>query len=517
MTMTRFQRLKKQLVAWRHLLILFTLTLPFWLLCALGIRWLFENDAVMAFIFVSGALGILAALTSFIANRPSHNQVGEQPTADDGADIAPNPEWSHEENRVFSFLCVDIHQRTESSIAWEHMQSHMLEITQLVATQLKGNNSQLLDFSAPEILLLVEQTARRYRLHLRDNLPFIDQISLRQIQWFWRNRKHFSTAWKIADSSRRVARFVANPGGAALKELELLMTGGHSQYLSDQVTQTLQTLLLEEIAASAIDLYSGRLKFSEPELRLIALKTQAHDIARLAQEDMPLRLCFIGQTSSGKSSLINHLLNSDKAETDVTPTTQGLTTYETRINNVACYLIDTPGINGDIKNIDLLLDTITDCDLIIWLNRADRPARSLDETLFNCMNARFENQPNRRRPPIITVITHIDRIINDWPFPEHHLSPSALKAIESVTQIIAQLFNTDQTIPIANTVPTWNIQSVIQAIDDCTVDALMTQKNRKRINAERSSNSIVQNSKRGAKGLYRGLKIVGKRWLLRQH
>jgi uncharacterized protein len=42
------------------------------------------------------------------------------------------------------------------------------------------------------------------------------------------------------------------------------------------------------------------------------------------------------------------------------------------------HLVDLPGLDGNEKTTKNLLKEVTSCDLIIWVLKANQPARSLD-------------------------------------------------------------------------------------------------------------------------------------------
>ena len=53
-----------------------------------------------------------------------------------------------------------------------------------------------------------------------------------------------------------------NPPLGVVRELERVVSGGNSNWLSGQMMGVAQAVLLEEVAYAAVELYSGRLRFS---------------------------------------------------------------------------------------------------------------------------------------------------------------------------------------------------------------------------------------------------------------
>lgn len=64
----------------------------------------------------------------------------------------------------------------------------------------------------------------------------------------------------------RVLRLIKSLPIAVLREIEGAIAEGHSSFVTGEGTAVLQTLLLEEVAAAAVHLYSGNLQFSDAEL-----------------------------------------------------------------------------------------------------------------------------------------------------------------------------------------------------------------------------------------------------------
>src|SRR5690606_10707496 len=149
--------------------------------------------------------------------------------------------------------------------------------------------------TVPEVLLLVERSASRYREYLRAKVPFSDQVSIGTMHWIWRQRTRATLAWKLAHSGQRAARFAFNPTAAAMREIERMIAGGNANYLTERMMSAMQAVLLEEVAYAAVELYSGRLKFSDAELLRIQLASTTADRDRLAQPDAPLRILLVGQ------------------------------------------------------------------------------------------------------------------------------------------------------------------------------------------------------------------------------
>jgi small GTP-binding protein len=120
---------------------------------------------------------------------------------------------------------------------------------------------------------------------------------------------------------------------------------------------------------------------------------------------------IIGQTSSGKSSLTNAILEEFRAEAGLVPTTTEERVYKFSVaEGFDTHIIDTPGIEAAPSELNNALDRLTKADLVIWVMRANQPARSIDQALFDRFESFFEENPQRQRPAVLVAATHIDRI-----------------------------------------------------------------------------------------------------------
>ena len=302
---------------------------------------------------------------------------------------------------------------------------------------------------------------------------------------------------------------IANPPAGAMREIELMVSGGNASWLSEQSMGIAQAILLEEVAYSAVELYSGRLKFSDAELLDMSLAERNADRARLAEPDAPIRILVVGQTSAGKSTLINALLEEDQAETDAAPTTPGFVTHETVIGNTACVLIDSRGLDGSDAAYASLLAEMQSADMILWAVRCNRPSRAIDQRLLQRFQASFDAKPERQRPFIVFAATWIDALLPGWPFPENYLTPAAQAMAGEVVLALSNDLGGLNPIPVCATSPTWNIDAVKGTIAAHIGSAIKTQRNRRRVVDSTRSGGVLSEIGRGGQGLAAGVNLVG--------
>ncbi len=155
-----------------------------------------------------------------------------------------------------------------------------------------------------------------------------------------------------------------------------------------------------------------------------------------------IKISIIGKPNVGKSSLLNYLIEEDKAiVTEYAGTTRDLVEGQIILNGVVCNLVDTAGIRetDDIVEkigVEKSIDTITSSDLIILLLNNNEELTEEDKKLLDLIITKKH----------IIVINKIDleqRInINDDNIIK--ISVKEQKGIELLKQKIIEIFNLDQ-------------------------------------------------------------------------
>jgi predicted GTPase len=134
------------------------------------------------------------------------------------------------------------------------------------------------------------------------------------------------------------------------------------------------------------------------------------------REVEPVRILVAGQTSAGKSSLINALANAIEAAVDVLPTTTEFAAYRLRRENTpAALLIDSPGLAA-ANGFAPLVGAADNCDMLLWVISAARAARDLDRRGLAIIRTHFSSAAARSQPPIVVVLTHVDNLrpFGEW-------------------------------------------------------------------------------------------------------
>jgi predicted GTPase len=186
------------------------------------------------------------------------------------------------------------------------------------------------------------------------------------------------------------------------------------------VVKRLVIVYVEEVGRAAIDLYGGRLRVLPAKLARHVTAQSARDLKAAAGDAIqaePLRILVAGQIGAGKSSLVNALADEMRAAVDALPATDGFTPYRLEREGLPAALIfDSPGLASDPAQRRALIERASAADLLIWVCAANRADRAADAQALAELRAHFAERPNRRRPPMLLVLSHADRLrpFQDW-------------------------------------------------------------------------------------------------------
>ncbi|MCA1795744.1 MAG: dGTPase, partial [Desulfobacteraceae bacterium] len=151
------------------------LVLPVLILGMFGLIALIDYGYILHFVVLLAFCALLITAVSWTLRRPSPNTV---PLPEEGL-VTASADWGDYDHRVWDRLNQKIAEQLKENAQWGHLQEHALALIKAAAENYhdKGDRKELA-VSIPELLMMVEEISRRYRLLLKTHVPFIENTRL---------------------------------------------------------------------------------------------------------------------------------------------------------------------------------------------------------------------------------------------------------------------------------------------------------------------------------------------------
>lgn len=494
----------------RELMILsfFSVILPILVLSGFGLYAMIKHGYSLYFIGVLLLSSLMFVIPRWLWSKNTHC------INDDKIEMTLSSDWSDKEVVVAKNISLLIEDQLNKDDSWFHLKIHGFDIATEIA---KEYGKKELDFTILEGLQLLEEVSRRYRKTIDKNIPLVDNVNISRIKWGYdlynAHGDKVKTTYTWGMNAWRMVR-MSSPITGIMSEIKGKLMGS----VSDQVLQKLQrnakTLLLQDIAAVCIDLYSERYMVSSDNIQHSKIKKM--DAQKAAPELEPVRIVIIGQISAGKSSLVNLLLKEMKAGIDSLPFTNDVATYDLLFNdNKQLCIVDTPGLDGSKKIEASIMEQVANADLVIWVLKANQSARQLDIQLLEKINNFYseKNDKSYKKPNIINVLSHVDQLkpVHEWhpPYDLQHDDSPKVQMINSALQYNQKLLHVDTIYPLAIlNHRSFGIEVLEEAIQSYYDDAIQTQLRRRNIEAKYNRSSFIKQSTRLFNGVAGTIKVV---------
>ncbi len=316
--------------------------------------------------------------------------------------------------------------RTDAPI-WEDLQTFGNRCQEVVTAIALIYNPEvkypLLNIYIPQAYGLIRGTVDDMDRWMQQLSPALNQVTVGQaFQAYQMYRKLEPSARKLFQVWNWVQWFV-NPAAAAARVASQGSSNRATQELLVNLGQLLREAALRNLSRQAATLYGNRTlpatasPISTPALpkaetqALREIIEQAEPVENVAVK--PVNILLVGRTGAGKSSLINTLFDSDRAEVDLLPSTDLISNYHWQSEGGETLILwDTPGYE-QAKRADLremVLDYGKTADLLLLVTPAMDPALQMDVDFLKEIKAEVSDLP------AIAIVTQVDRLrpIREW-------------------------------------------------------------------------------------------------------
>ena len=435
---------------WREALVVALLVLPWLALLPLGILWLREHHALLAW-----TLGVLTAgLIAWPIRRAVRARAAAGLEQDLAAQRSPAANAAERAARKAVEAIAEEAPKTDP-LDMQAMLALARRTTQAVAACLHpGADNPAARVTLPEALLLTETAARDLRALTLRYLPGARSLRVDHALWAQAMIEQYGTfgrvAAQVATVGYRLWRVATDPVRALPAEVARQMDGSSESFLVTNLKEAFTRAFVQEVGRHAIELYAGRLRLSADEL------ASAEESKATAPPPSPVRIVLVGQVNAGKSSLLNALAGSVLAEVRAIPATAKVFTYELRAEDQpVVHLVDTRGLTADPATAKAALEEIEGADAAIWVVSATQPARQPDITAFAAFRGRQDADATRREAPVFIALTHVDQLrpAAEWAPPYDPVNPLTQKehSIYDAVAAVAEAFHVppEQIVPVA--------------------------------------------------------------------
>lgn len=470
------------------------LLIPALSLIPLGSLWLWQNGYLLHWTgFALATVALVYVTQRQLLPKPAPVQENaaaasvestERKTSPDESTQARDLSWSPAEEKAWDDVMRLARKTDPATITSpERLLALGQEAIEAVAKRLHPERTDpVWQFTMPEALAIIERVSRRLKMLAVERIPFGDRLTVAQALALYRWRGAIDVAGKAYDVWRVIR--LMNPATAVANEAREQLSKAMMQWGRDAIARKLTEAYIAEIGRAAIDLYGGRLRVTSGALSTyVSDETAADELALSQVRAEPLRILVAGQTGAGKSSLVNALAREAHAATDTLPATANFTAYRLKREGFpAAFIIDSPGISADPAALKKLVEKAADCDLVLWVTPANRADRHIDKTALDTLRRHFATRLNRRRPPVILVTTHVDRLrpFGEWspPYEAGDGREKTQNIAAAISAAAADLgFTAEEAVAVSMVDPAapYNVELLWQHIADELPEAMRAQ------------------------------------------
>jgi hypothetical protein len=397
--------------------VLLLASIPYALIVLAGTVWLYQRGLLWPFMAVSAML-TLAAWGVFGLLRRSNREAAL-------LSVRPAETWTKTGQQAWDAVDVLARKAQGQNLSLdrpEPLWQVFYEVLETVARRFHPDDPQaVLQIPVPHALRVVELALADFRTVFAEHVPGGHILTLAD----WQRLHRLAAVWRPMYFFYRLFSFGVNPVSALLREMRDAAGGRLINASTDQVKQWAVGYCVRKAGYYAIQLYSGHLLLENIDFGGFrsppSLDDAQTDRDRAGQLiDEPLRILVAGQVKAGKSSLINALFGQVRAAVDVVPRSGQAEPYLLEREGAArAIVVETAGYEASLSPADPFLalrEEILDCDLVLLTLSARSAARAADRRLLDSIGEFYQQQPQRRMPPVIVVLAGVDQLrpLGQW-------------------------------------------------------------------------------------------------------
>jgi len=444
------------ILTWRGWLLLSLFLLPWLGVFVAGLWWMWINNWWVLWLLAVTATTLLL----WLARRWWNESFLRLPLVS-----ACNPTWPPREEAVWQQLQVDIAAVVPEDYPIDKQLPdkllHLaLSLSLRVAQQYHGNASgdPRLAVAFPDLIHAAERVCRDLRT-LSAQVPFSHALTAGQLLTLHDYYRNYGEATK---NILRLGGLLINPEVQALNEVRRFLLGQAFTFSRQEVLRWVLNQYVQWVVRHSIDLYSGHAKGEL--LPVIGTPEPAQSGTKTVHK--PLRFLVLGQSNSGKSSVI-HALFGNLAPSDTAAGLHGFCEYLVARDGLPDLVIcDSAGYQFP-QAVTQQLDKV---DFVLLTCKATEAARKPDQQFIQQFRAYFHARPQSAPPPLLVLCTHIDQLPppRHWQPPYNINNPQSSKArnLRAALESLAEELDCrlDDIIPVSLN-PVYNVEEgVIPAI-----------------------------------------------------
>lgn len=362
---------------------------------------------------------------------------------------------------------------------WQRCQDLVSAIARIYYPEAKY---PLLNIYIPQAYALIRGTVDDTDRWMQKLSPVLNQVTVGQAYRAYEMYQSLEPSARKFWQAWQWVQWVVNPAAAIARQVSQQSNNQATEQLLGNFGQMAREAALRNLCRQAIALYSGStpplLEVPSEEQKLPEAKTQTlREIIEDAEsteeiEQKPVNILLVGRTGAGKSSLINTLFRSDRAEVDVLPSTDRIQNYRWQAETGEILnLWDTPGYEQvsreDLRQV--VIDGIRTADLVLLVTPALDPALQMDADFLKQVREEVSDVS------AIAIVTQVDRLrpMREWdpPYDWENGDRPKEKSIREATRYRAEQLEDlcDRVLPLvaadaSKNRDAWNADSLSMAL-----------------------------------------------------